>query len=129
MKELRDMTAYEVVCDMELTVNDMEVHSLVLNALRDYISHQNDEQRHDIGVLAVNREVGYFSDSVYSLRLSYEHLRKRMREERQHQGNSSLAEYSVELRPPVHRRQWFAGGLVYSDVVQTPVILDFEPEP
>lgn len=92
MKELRDMTAYEVVCDMELTVNDMEVHSLVLNALRDYISHQNDEQRHDIGVLAVNREVGYFLDSVYSLRLSYEHLRKRMREERQHQGNSSLAE-------------------------------------
>lgn len=92
MKELRDMTAYEVVCDMELTVNDMEVHSLVLNALRDYISHQNDEQRHDIGDLAVNREVGYFSDSVYSLRLSYEHLRKRMREERQHQGNSSLAE-------------------------------------
>lgn len=92
MKELRDMTAYEVVCDMELTVNDMEVHSLVLNALRDYISHQNDEQRHDIGFLAVNREVGYFSDSVYSLRLSYEHLRKRMREERQHQGNSSLAE-------------------------------------
>lgn len=92
MKELRDMTAYEVVCDMELTVNDMEVHSLVLNALRDYISHQNDEQRHDIGVLAVDREVGYFLDSVYSLRLSYEHLRKRMREERQHQGNPSLAE-------------------------------------
>lgn len=92
MKELRDMTAYEIVCDMELTVNDMEVHSLVLNALRDYISHQNDEQRHDIGVLVVDREVGYFSDSVYSLRLSYEHLRKRMREERQHQGNSSLAE-------------------------------------
>lgn len=92
MKELRDMTAYEVVCDMELTVNDMEVHSLVLNALRDYISHQNDEQRHDIGVLVLDREVGYFSDSVYSLRLSYEHLRKRMREERQHQGNSSLAE-------------------------------------
>ena len=92
MIELLDMTAYEVVCDMELTVNDMEVHSLVLNALRDYISHQNDEQRHDIGVLAVDREVGYFSDSVYSLRLSYEHLRKRMREERQHQGNSSLAE-------------------------------------
>ena len=78
MKELRDMTAYEVVCDMELTVNDMEVHSLVLNALRDYISHQNDEQRHDIGVLVLDREVGYFSDSVYSLRLSYEHLRKRM---------------------------------------------------
>lgn len=92
MKELRDMTAYEVVCDMESTVNDMEVHSFILNALHDYIAHQNDEQKHDIGVLAVDREFGYFSDSVYSLRLSYEHLRKRMREERQHQGNSLPAE-------------------------------------
>lgn len=26
MKEIKDMTAYEIICDMALTVNDMEIH-------------------------------------------------------------------------------------------------------
>ena len=46
MKEIKDMTAYEIICDMALTVNDMEIHSLVLNALHEYIAHQNDEQKY-----------------------------------------------------------------------------------
>lgn len=92
MKEIKDMTAYEIICDMALTVNDMEIHSLVLNALHEYIVHQNDEQKYYIGVMAVDREIGYFSDSVCSLRFHYEYLCKRMREERQIQGNSSPAE-------------------------------------
>lgn len=92
MKEIKDMTAYEIICDMALTVNDMEIHSLVLNALHEYIAYSNDEQKYNIGVMAVDREIGYFSDSVCSLRFHYEYLCKRMREERQIQGNSSPAE-------------------------------------